>query len=90
MKHNCLMVNGYSGYIPKEYEEYENKLFVAVEKNNPEAFWQLLKTKDIRFFKLNKDHLYEDKVALISGWIRKNPYLRVHFDDKDYLLVEVF
>ncbi len=90
IKHKCLMVNGYSGYIPREYEEYENQLFTAIEKNDPEVFWQLLNNKNVKFFKLNKGHLYEDKATLISQWIMKNSQVKVLFNDEEFLLVEVF
>lgn len=89
IKHKCSLVNGYSGYIPKEYEEYESTLFWAIEKKDENLFWKLLTDKRVKFFKLNKDSLYEDRVKLIESWLSNKSGTKIYLNDNQYFLAEI-
>lgn len=86
IKHKCRLVNGYSGYIPKDYERYENQLFWAIENKDQELFWKLMAERKVNFFKLNKDSLYKDRVATIEDWLRDKLKSKIYLNDDKNLL----
>lgn len=89
IKHKCLLINGYSGYAPKDYDRYENQVFWAIEKRDKSLFWELMEERKVKFFKLNKNHLYEDRVTIIEDWFIESRNSRVLLNDKEYLIGEV-
>lgn len=89
VKHKCLLVNGYSGYIPKDYERYENQLFWAIEKKDKDTFWKLMAERKINFFKLNKSSLYEDRVTVLEDWLSDKLKSKIYLNDNYYLFAEI-
>lgn len=85
--HGCRLVNGYSGYIPKEYEQYEQLLFESVEHNNSEQFWKLIKQRQVRYIKLNKQRLFADRVQTLTGWLESSDRTQLLYNDANYILV---
>ncbi len=53
LQHGCYLVNGYSGFTPREIEEYEISITQAVQKNSPASFEKLLDKKNVSLLKLN-------------------------------------
>lgn len=89
LRHKCKLVNGYSGYTPKDYERYEDQLFWAIERKDEDMFWRLMSERKVNFLKLNKDSLYEDRVVTIENWLRDELKSKIYLDDDKYLLVEL-
>lgn len=90
VRHKCLLVNGYSGYTPKDYDRYEDQLFWAIEKRDETLFWKLLSERKVNFFKLNKESLYEDRVAVIENWLSNKEKAKIYLNDDSYLISEIF
>lgn len=90
VKHKCLLINGYSGFTPKDYEKYEDQLFWAVEKRDKDLFWKLMADRKVIFFKLNKESLYEDRIGIIENWLNEKDRSKIYFNDGQYLLAEIY
>lgn len=90
INHKCLLVNGYSGYTPKDYERYENQLFWAIEKKDKDLFWQLIAERKVNLFKLNKESLYKDRVEIIKSWLKDQSRVRVYINNDSYLVAEIY
>lgn len=89
IKHKCLLVNGYSGYAPKDYDRYENELFWAIEKKDKSLFWKLMEERKVKFFKLNKSHLYDDRIMIIETWFTQSQDARILLNNKEFLVGEI-
>lgn len=89
LKHQCLLVNGYMGYAPKDYERYEQVLTDSVNRNVPEVFWRLIAEKNVRFIKLSKIDLFPEKVATVSAILQANKHVVILRDTDEYTLAEV-
>lgn len=90
VKHKCLLINGYSGFTPKDYEKYEDQLFWAIEKRDKDLFWKLMADRKVIFFKLNKESLYEDRIGVIENWLNEKDRSRIYFNNSQYLLAEIY
>lgn len=90
IKHKCLLVNGYSGYTPKDYERYENQLFWVIENKDRDMFWRLMAERKVNFFKLNKDSLYKDRVAILEEWLNDKLKSKIYINDDHFLLTEIY
>jgi len=86
--HHCNLVNGYSGYIPQAYEAYESELFAAQEASNSAQFFKLLNSKNVSYFKLNKQEIFTDRTNLLSSWMKQEKDYQLIFEDDDYLLAK--
>lgn len=89
VNHKCYLINGYHGYIPETFNDYESRLFNAVEKHDSFLFWNLLTDRKVDLIKLNKDDLYDDRVLLISGWLKKSKDVTLLYEDQHYLVVQL-
>lgn len=89
LEHRCMLVNGYMGYAPMDYERYEQVLTDSVNRNLPDIFWRLIAEKDVRFIKLSKIDLYPDKVATVSAILKANKNVVILRDTDQYLMAEV-
>lgn len=87
--HKCILVNGYSGYIPKDFERYESEMFNAIEDKKADIFWGLILEKQVSLIKLNKEELYYDRVRRLESWIKSNNQVKVILDDQTYLIAEI-
>ncbi len=87
VNHGCDITNGYSGFIPREYQDFEEKLSSAVEEKDQVRFINLLSGRQVRIFKLNKNDLFADRVELIKTWLKDDQKLKVLFEDSNYLVV---
>lgn len=92
VNHKCKIVNGYSGYIPTQYQDYEDKLREAVENNDKFEFLKLLASKKVSVFKLNKKSLFEDRVKNIEKWFvsytQANTKAKILYQDNEFLIVK--
>lgn len=89
VKHKCLLINGYSGYAPKDYDRFESQLFWAIENKDKNLFWNLMDERNVKFFKLNKDHLYGDRIMIIESWFTESQKASILLNDKGYLIGEM-
>lgn len=89
MNHGCNIVNGYSGYIPQDYERYENELYTAVTALDEEQFWKLLKQREVNFFKLNKNEIYQNKKDQIEKWLQDGTKYKILENDNNFLIAEI-
>jgi len=88
LEHNCDLVNGYSGYTPKDYDRFEGEMFQAVEKNDSQEFNKLVNQRNVKLFKLNKDFIYREKVASIEGLLKEEG-ATILVDDEHYTVARV-
>ena len=89
LEHKCILVNGYMGYSPKDYDRYEQVLTDSVNRDIPNIFWRLISEKNIQFIKLNKKSLFSEKVTKITDMLTTNPKVKILENSDDFLLVEV-
>ncbi len=87
--HNCLLVNGYSGYTPKEYEIYENTLTQAVETANTDRFFSLLKELNIHLLKLNKHRMASESIRTLQTWLKESADVTQLYENEEYLVVRI-
>lgn len=89
VNHKCKVINGYSGYIPKQYQDYEDKLQKAVENNDKLEFLKLLDSKEISIFKLNKRSLFEDRVKKIEKWFTSYTKAKILYEDNEFIVIKI-
>lgn len=89
VNHKCKVINGYSGYIPKQYQDYEDKLQIAVENNDKSKFLQLLDSKEVSVIKLNKKSLFEDRVKVIEKWFSFYDKAKILYINNEFLVVKI-
>lgn len=89
LKHKCNIVNGYSGYTPKDYERYENDLYAVVLNNDKKQFYQLLKQRHVNIFKLNKQEIYQNKAKLIENWLSDKTQFTILVDNDNYVIAKI-
>ena len=87
VRHRCDLVNGYHGYIPKDYEKYENELFAAIESEDESSFWEKIKEKNVRLVKLNENEIYLDRAERIKLWLLKKG--KILYQDESFLVIEI-
>ncbi len=87
--HHCLLVNGYTGYIPSAYEQYENRLVQALENKDKKTFFSLLKEANVQIFKLNKSSLFADRVQLLEDWMSKDQHFQVLHNEAQFFVVKL-
>ena len=87
--HGCLLVNGYSGLMPRELSAYDNLLFTAVQTDDLEEFVNLLNEKEVSLIKFNFD-FYEDELASeVKTWLSDSRYFVVLDQDKSSIVARV-
>lgn len=89
VNHKCKIVNGYSGYIPQQYQDYEDKLQIAVENNDKSKFLALLDSKEVSVVKLNKKSLFEDRVKVIEKWFSFYDKVKILYENNEFLVVKI-
>lgn len=87
--HKCSIVNGYSGYTPKDYERYETELYIIVPDGGKDRFYQLLKQRNVDLIKLNKNEIYLNKSKTISMWLNDNKRYTILVNNNDYIIAKV-
>jgi len=87
LHHNCKLVNGYTGYTPKDYERYENSIYTAVTEGNNKLFNDLLKQRNVTLFKLNKDYLFSEKVKNIERFLIAKNFV-ILLDNDQYIIAK--
>lgn len=88
-KHQCDIVNGYSGLTPSEYQDYDQQLFAALSNKNQELFIDLLSLKDVRIIKLNKDYLENNLNEIYENWFVDPKYFEKIYSDNNTIVVLV-
>lgn len=89
VKHKCLLVNGYSGYFPDDFIRYQNEMDTSVASADRERFFNLLRQRNVRLFKLNKKQIYGQKAKLIQSWLLHEMGVRILSNGEEYLLVRL-
>lgn len=89
VNHKCKIVNGYSGYIPKQYQNYEDKLQKSIENNDKLEFLKLIDSKEISVLKLNKKSLFEDRVKVIEKWFSSYEKAKILYEDNEFLVIRI-
>lgn len=84
--HGCKLVNGYTGWIPKDYSDFESQLFSAVDSKNDKLFFDLLHSRGADILKLNKDEIFFHKATTIKKWIDDRNY-EILLSDKSYEII---
>lgn len=87
--HQCQLINGYTGYIPESYQNYESELLFAVVSEDENLFWKLIRSKKVDLIKLNKNEIFSDQSVIIESWLKKNDTVQLLFDDADYSIVNL-
>lgn len=58
--HNCLMVNGYSGYDMPEIAKLRDRIYLTIKNADPDAFLSILDESNIDIVKFNTSLLLEE------------------------------
>ncbi|MEP7166994.1 MAG: hypothetical protein ABI758_03395 [Candidatus Woesebacteria bacterium] len=89
LRHHCTLVNGYMGYVPKDYVRYESELTTSVNSTQSAQFWKLIDEKQVRFIKLNKHDLFSEKVLIVEKFFQGNPKVKILADTDAFVIAEV-
>jgi hypothetical protein len=87
--HKCNIVNGYSGYTPKDYERYETELYVTVPEGGKENFYRLLRQRNVDIYKLNKQEIYPSKAEIIELWLNDKKRYRILVNNNEYTVAKL-
>lgn len=85
--HECNIVNGYSGFAPKHYTDFIDKLEPAMIAGETDEIYQALATKDINYIKVNIEKLYNVPDAFLE--LLKSDKYSILLDDEQYLIVKI-
>lgn len=77
LHHNCYLVNGYSGFVPKEIEQYEQQLELAFLQDDYLKISELLDKKQVSVIKLNMDALEASSGAQVEAVLRNIPSIEM-------------
>lgn len=83
--HDCLLVNGYSGYDPTHYKEFREQLESDILVGTKEDIVKTLATKQVTYIKVNKRFTYELPETLFN-LLESNQY-QILLDDDQFLVV---
>lgn len=89
IKHKCLIVNGYSGFNPLDYQRFESQLDNAIAQGEKEVFLDLLKEKEVELVKINKAGLNSQNLGVITNWINKSDNFMILREEGDSILLEL-
>ncbi|PIY79926.1 MAG: hypothetical protein COY81_00345 [Candidatus Pacebacteria bacterium CG_4_10_14_0_8_um_filter_43_12] len=89
VRHQCLLINGYSGLTPNQYNQYDNALFTAMQQNELATFVSLLHQQKISLLKFNANQLRPDLSLQFRDWLLNQTYFVLLSDTGDTLLVRV-
>lgn len=89
VKHECIIVNGYSGYFPEDYIRYEREMNDSIKESNKEKFWKLIQQREVDIIKLNKDKLFPEWTATVSAWLKENPNVKTVIDTPQLSVVKI-
>ncbi len=89
LTHKCNIVNGYSGYTPKDYESYETELYTIVPVGGKDRFYQLLKERNVNLFKLNKKEIYSNKAESIEEWLQDSKRYVILIENETYVIAKL-
>jgi hypothetical protein len=84
--HQCQLINGYTGYIPRDYTQFETDLYQLVDANERDRFFEILENRGVQIIKLNKNEIYAHKAKTITEWLKSNNAYQVIHEDESYLL----
>lgn len=65
-EHSCNVVNGYSGFTPKDYNRYHHELDAAVEQQQLEKITELLREREVELLRLHTDKLTATQSATFA------------------------
>lgn len=86
LDHNCLLVNGYAGYDPKDLGTYETELATAIKKNSTASISALLDQKNINLLKINTKETASESVQSLISSLEKNDSFTLVSTKPDVLL----
>lgn len=90
LEHDCLLVNGYSGFIPQSYWGWESGLWTMLIGRREKDFIEMVEQKGVNFLKFNKGEMYPKDQVLLNGWLKKNFPQGIVYEDDDFLLIKTF
>ncbi len=66
--HDCRVVNGYSGYFPAEYTQYENRVREALESGDVGGFATALQDRGVQLLRIHTEKLTASESATLAEW----------------------
>ncbi|PJE63308.1 hypothetical protein COU88_00245, partial [Candidatus Roizmanbacteria bacterium CG10_big_fil_rev_8_21_14_0_10_39_6] len=88
MHYQCQLVNGYSGSQPKHISDFIDNFNNAVLREDVPAIKDLLKQKDVKFVKINRNYLLSDSIETLKTIFKKDEF-EILENDLEYLIVQV-
>jgi len=86
MHYNCQLVNGYSGFRPKHISDYIDNFNNAVLRDDVPAIMDLLKQKNVKFVKINRNFLLPDSIEKLKSIFKRDEF-EILENDLKYLIV---
>ena len=88
MHYECQLVNGYSGSQPKHISDFIDNFNNAVKHENVPAIKDLLKQKDVKFVKINRNYLLPDSIETLKTIFKRDEF-EILENDLEYLILLV-
>ncbi len=87
MHYDCQLVNGYSGFQPKHISDYYDNFHNAVLREDVPAIKDLLKQKDVKFVKINRNYLLLDSIETLKRIFIRDEF-KILEHDLNYLIIK--
>jgi hypothetical protein len=88
-RHNCMIVNGYSGYFPKEYHNYESELSNAIHLGDEDKINVLLRDRSVDFLKVHTGKMTDQEKTTITNWDNKYDSVREQINTDGGIIFEI-
>jgi len=89
LRHDCQLVNGYSGYVPDGHTAHEAALNQTVKTGDEAGWWQLLDQRDVKYLRLNKAALAPPEVATVETWLSNRSQVEQLHNSQEYTIVKL-
>lgn len=86
--HDCRVVNGYSGFSPKDYDRFYNELDEVLNASQSAAIPDLLEQRDVDLLRIHTEKLTATQSATLETWQTETGFETV-FEGEGERVVEV-
>lgn len=88
-KHNCKIINGYSGYFPPDFFPYNSQLVAALNDNNLKNIEELINQRQINYIKIHKNKLTPKEATAWENLINQLEHFDKIFENEEGLIIKV-
>ncbi len=86
--HDCVMINGYSGFFPPYYQQFERTVAESVASESCTSLRNALTAAEVDLVRLKYDKLTEDEVRILSQCFNTDE--KREFGNEDHLQEIIF